>query len=453
LEIALHFQQFYLSCLAHASYLIGEGNECAIVDPQRDVDQYIDEAATLGMSIRYVIETHLHADFVSGHIELAERTGAEIVMGAQAAATFAHRAVHDGDTLPLGGIELRILETPGHTPESISIVVVENGAPKKVLTGDTLFIGEVGRPDLAGGRGFTSEEMAAMLYDSLHGKLLPLPGDVEVWPAHGAGSACGKNISKERSSTIGIQRRTNYALAPMPREEFVRMLTADIAPPPPYFAKDAAINRGGARALTEVHAPHLSPSAAAAFIEEGAIAIDVRDPLYFGASHVPASLNIGLGGQFASWAGTLLSFDDRLVVIAEDEERANEALVRLARVGLENVIGWIAFAEWPFDTRSLPQITPTQLRDDRQELHVIDVRGPGEYASGHVPGAQSVPLTELSKRIAEIEESVPLAVICAGGYRSSIAASLLERAGRDALVNVIGGTGAWVREGFAIESA
>ena len=404
------------------------------------------------MSIRYVIETHLHADFVSGHIELAERSGAEIVMGAHAEATFPHRAVHDGDTLPLGAIELRIIETPGHTPESISIVIAEDKAPKKVLTGDTLFIGEVGRPDLAGGRGFTSEGMAAMLYDSLHDKLLALPDDVEVWPAHGAGSACGKNISKERSSTIGIQRRTNYALAPMPREEFVKMLTTDIAAPPPYFAKDAAINRGGARPLNEVHAPHLSADAARGFLAGGAIAIDVRDPLYFGASHVPSSLNLGLGGQFASWAGTLLSFDDRLVVIAEDEERANEALMRLARVGLENVIGWIAFAEWPFDTQSLAQITPAQLRDERQDLHVLDVRGPGEYASGHVPGAQSVPLNELSKRIAEIEESVPLAIICASGYRSSVAASLLARAGRNALINVIGGTGAWARDGFALST-
>jgi hydroxyacylglutathione hydrolase len=453
LEVAaLHFRQFYLACLAHASYLIGDGNECAIVDPQRDVDQYIDEAAKLGMSIRYVVETHLHADFVSGHIELASRTGAEIVMGAHAGASFPHRAVHDGDTLPLGGIELRIIETPGHTPESISIVVAEGGAPKKVLTGDTLFIGEVGRPDLAGGRGHTSEEMAAMLYDSLHDKLLKLPDDVEVWPAHGAGSACGKNISKERSSTIGIQRRTNYALAAMSRDEFVKMLTTDIAAPPPYFAKDAAINREGARPLHEVHAPRLEPSAAIAFIEEGAIAIDVRDALYFGASHVPASLNIGLGGQFASWAGTLLSFDDRLLVIADDETTANEALMRLARVGLENVIGWIAFSDWPFETRALAQITPTQLRDEGRRLHVVDVRGPGEYASGHVPGSQSVPLNELSKRIAEIEESGPLAVICAGGYRSSIAASLLERAGRQALVNVIGGTGAWVRDGFAVET-
>jgi hydroxyacylglutathione hydrolase len=445
------FQPFYLACLAHGSYLVGDGAECAIVDPQRDVDQYIDEAAKLGMAIRYVIETHLHADFVSGHIELAERTGAEIVIGARAGATFPHRAAHDGDTLALGGITLRILETPGHTPESISIVILEDGAPKRVLTGDALFIGEVGRPDLAGGRGFTSEEMAAMLYDSLHGKLLTLPDDVEVWPAHGAGSACGKNISKERSSTIGVQRRTNYALAPMSRDEFVKMLTTDIAAPPPYFAKDAAINRRGARPLGEVDAPRLEAPAAMALIEEGMLAIDVRDPVYFGASHVPASINIGLGGQFASWAGTLLSFDDRIVVIAEDESTAKEALMRLARVGLENVVGWIAFSDWPYATRSLSQITPAQLRDDRHELHVLDVRGPGEFASGHVPGAQHVPLNELSKRLDEIGDHAALAVICASGYRSSVAASLLERAGRTPLLNVIGGTSAWVREGLPVE--
>jgi glyoxylase-like metal-dependent hydrolase (beta-lactamase superfamily II)/rhodanese-related sulfurtransferase len=445
----MKFHQFYLACLAHASYLVGDGAECAIVDPQRDVDQYIDEAAKLGMKIRYVIETHLHADFVSGHIELAARTGAEIVIGASAGATFPHRPAHDGDTLPLGGIALRVMETPGHTPESISLVIVEDGAPKKVLTGDTLFIGEVGRPDLAGGRGFTPEEMAGMLYDSLHSKLLALPDDVEVWPAHGAGSACGKNISKDRSSTIGVQRKTNYALAPMPRVEFVKMLTTDIAAPPPYFAKDAAINRQGARPLSEVHPPRLEVKAAIAQIEEGAIALDVRDAVWFGASHVPSSINIGLGGQFASWAGTLLSFDDHIVVIAEDEATADEAVMRLARVGLENIAGWIAFADWPLETRSLPQITPSQL--SAEGLRVLDVRGPGEYASGHVPGAQSVPLNELSKRIAEIDESAPLAVICAGGYRSSIAASLLERAGRTPLMNVIGGTTAWIREGFDVE--
>src|SRR6185369_4979616 len=229
------FHQFYLNCLAHASYLIGSDGECAIVDPQRDVDQYIDEAARRGLRIRFIIETHLHADFVSGHRELAARTGAEIVFGAAADAQFAHRAVNDGDVLQVGDVELRALATPGHTPESISWLIVEEGRPLKVLTGDTLFIGDVGRPDLAGARGFTSQQMAAQLYDSLNTKLLTLPDDVEVWPAHGAGSACGRNISKETSSTIGVQRKTNYALQPMSRQEFVNMMTTDVAEPPPYF--------------------------------------------------------------------------------------------------------------------------------------------------------------------------------------------------------------------------
>jgi len=235
----VHFHQFYLSCLAHASYLVGDGGVCAIVDPQRDVDHYIDAARERGLAIKYIVETHLHADFVSGHRELAARTGAKIVIGARANAAFPHRAVRDGDTLLLGHIELRAIETPGHTPESISWLVVDDGAPRKLLTGDTLFIGDVGRPDLAGGRGYTPQQMASMMYDSLHDKILTLPDDVEVWPAHGAGSACGRNISKETSSTIGVQRKTNYALRPMPRDEFVNLLTTEIAPPPAYFPKDA----------------------------------------------------------------------------------------------------------------------------------------------------------------------------------------------------------------------
>jgi hydroxyacylglutathione hydrolase len=443
----MHFRQFYLSCLAHASYLVGDGGECAIVDPQRDVDQYLEEAAQHGLAIRYILETHLHADFVSGHRELAERTGARIVIGARAGATFDHLGVHDGDTLHLGNLELRALETPGHTPEGISWLVIENGAAAKVLTGDTLFIGDVGRPDLAGTRGYTPEAMAGMLYDSLHAKLLTLADDVEVWPAHGAGSACGRNISKETSSTIGVQRRTNYALAPMPREEFVRLMTTDLAPPPPYFAKDAAINRDGARALSDIRAPQLSAAAARDAIANGAIPLDVRDSAAFFAAHIPRAINIGLGGQFASWAGTLLPFDQPVVIIAVDELRADEAVMRLARVGLENVAGWVAFAEWPFATRSLAQVTPAELH--QRGMPVLDVRGAGEFESGHVPGAHHIPLPELLARVREVE-SGEIAVICAGGYRSSIAASLLERAGYDALVNVIGGTTAWIRDGFDV---
>src|SRR5437764_149933 len=287
------FHQFYLNCLAHASYLIGDGGECAIVDPQRDVDQYVDAARQRGLSIRYVIETHLHADFVSGHRELAARAGAEIVFGAAAHAEFPHRAVRDGDVLRLGGVELRALETPGHTPESMCWLIIENGRATKVLTGDTLFIGDVGRPDLGGS--------AAALYDSLHGKLLALDDDVEVWPAHGAGSACGRNISSETRSTIGLQRRTNYALRPMPREEFVQLMTADLSDAPQYFSRAAELNRVGPRALDEVEAPALTPAEAHALVARGAVVLDVRDCDAFAAGHVAGAVNIGLDGSYASW--------------------------------------------------------------------------------------------------------------------------------------------------------
>jgi glyoxylase-like metal-dependent hydrolase (beta-lactamase superfamily II)/rhodanese-related sulfurtransferase len=438
----LHFHQFYLGCLAHASYLVGSNGEAAVVDPQRDVDQYIDEAARHDLKIRWIIETHLHADFVSGHAELARRTGAEIVFGAAAHAEFPHRAVRDGDELRVGDVVLRALETPGHTPESISWVVIEDDAPRKVLTGDTLFIGDVGRPDLAGSRGWTSEQMASLLYDSLHEKILALDDAVEVWPAHGAGSACGKNISRERSSTIGAQRRMNYALKPMPREAFVAMMTTDLPPAPRYFPMDAEINRRGARALDEVTAPQL------AAIPDGAIVLDVRDDDAFASAHIPDSIHIGLGGQYASWAGTLLRADQPIVVVAEPAN-VKEAIVRLARVGLETVIGWIDFASWTGPFATLPQITVQQLHES--ELTVLDVRRGAEFAAGHVPHAINVPLDILPDAIASLPRK-PMAIICASGYRSLIAASLLARAGFTNLRNVKGGTGGWVRAGYGTTS-
>lgn len=446
----MDFHQFYLGCLAHASYLIGDGGEAAIVDPQRDVDQYIDEAARRGLSIRYVIETHLHADFVSGHRELAERTGAEIVIGAEAAAEFPHRPVRDGDVLRVGGLELRALATPGHTPESVSWLVVEEGAPRRLLTGDTLFIGDVGRPDLAGGRGYTPQMMAAMMYDSLHEKVLALPDDVEVWPAHGAGSACGRNISKETSSTIGVQRRMNWALRPMAREEFVAQMTADLSEPPAYFPFDAELNRRGARPLAEVHAPLLDQAALRERMAAGAVVLDVRNAVDFGASHIAGAVNVGLGGQFASWCGTLLSARDSIVVVADSEEQTREAVMRLARVGFENVVGRAIDA----DARDLPrasvaQMTVSDLRD--AGLPVVDVRNPAEFTAGHVPGAHPFPLATLPRHLAEVPEG-RVAVICAGGYRSSIATSLLARAGRGEVANVVGGMAAWVRAGWAVET-
>jgi glyoxylase-like metal-dependent hydrolase (beta-lactamase superfamily II)/rhodanese-related sulfurtransferase len=429
------FKQFYLGCLAHASYMIADGGEAAIVDPQRDVDQYIEEANQAGAKIKYIIETHLHADFVSGHQELAERTGAKIIIGSNANAAFEHHAVNDGDTLRIGSVELRALATPGHTPESFSWLV----EGKKLLTGDTLFIGDVGRPDLAGGRGYTPEMMASMMYDTLHAKLLKLPDDVEVWPAHGAGSACGRSISKERSSTIGAQKQTNYALRPMSREEFVQLMTTDMPAAPQYFPRDAELNRRGARPLKEVTAPKLTQ------IDDDALVLDVRSENAFGTRHIAGAVNIGLGGQFASWAGTLLPADAKIVIAAESDERASEAVMRLARVGIESAVGFVTDdAQRP--TASLQQVAVTNV--DRP---ILDVRGAGEFVGGHAPGAINVPLAMLPEHMSDVPKG-PIAVMCGGGYRSSIACSLLLRAGRTDIVNVTGGTGAWIRAGLPIEA-
>jgi rhodanese-related sulfurtransferase len=318
-----------------------------------------------------------------------------------------------------------------------------------------MFIGDVGRPDLAGGRGFTSEQMAAMLYDSLHEKLLTLPDDVEVWPAHGAGSACGRNISKETFSTIGVQRRTNYALRPMPREEFVKMLTTDIPEAPPYFPRDAEMNRLGARPLADIDPPALSPRDVHERMQRGAVVLDVRDSDAFGAGHLPGAINIGLGGQYASWAGTLLSPDDRIVIVADSAERSREAVVRLARVGMENVDGWLdggvlAWNAAGYECAQLTQLSVSELQSAAPR--VLDVRRPGEFEDGHVPGAVNIPLDELPRRIAELSDDAPLAIICAGGYRSSAAASILARNGfRAELQSVTGGTAAWIREGYGVE--
>ena len=451
----MEFHQFYLGCLAHASYLIGSNGEAAIVDPQRDVDQYIAEAEKRGLKIRYVIETHLHADFVSGHRELADRTGAEIVIGAAAGAQFAHRGIRDRETLRVGDVELRAIETPGHTPESISWLVVDSGKPVKVLTGDTLFIGDVGRPDLAGAKGFTPQSMAAMLYDSLHRKLLELSDEVEVWPAHGAGSACGRNISRETWSTIGAQRKNNYALRPMSRDEFVSMMTTDLPEAPPYFARDAEINRQGARALADVRADALSPRAVKAALHRGAVVLDVRDGDAFGAGHIPTSINIGLGGQFASWCGTLVPATDDLVIVADGADRSREAIMRLARVGMENVLGYLdggvlAWSNSGYGTATLPQMTPKELAGSK--LAVVDVRRTTEFTTGHVPGARNVPLNELQRRMPEMELEQPVAVICQSGYRSSTAASILARNGFTDVSNVIGGTSGWMAEKLPVEA-
>lgn len=461
----MHFKQFYLGCLAHASYLIGSDGEAAVVDPQRDVDQYLQEAEANNLKIKYIIETHLHADFVSGHRELAERTGAEIVFGAEARAFFPHRAVSDGDELKLGKLLLRFWETPGHTPEGISILIVDtevSDEPIQVLTGDTLFIGDVGRPDLAGGKGFTAQQMAGMLYDSLQ-RLLTLPDSVEVYPAHGAGSMCGRNISKETSSTIGEQRKFNYALQPMSKEDFIRVMTTDLPEAPKYFAQDAEINRTGASALHEVTKPAaLAAKEVQKLAAEGHVVLDVRSAAEFGAGHVPGSINIGLGGQFAMWAASLISLTTPVIVVAESEEKVQEAVTRLARVGIESVRGYLEGGMLTWHDAGLgisvvPQISVAELREmltDDTGLQVLDVRRPPEYNGGHVPNAVTAPLSILRERIGSItfDPKKPTAVICAGGYRSSAATSILEQQGFTDLRNVTGGTAAWVNAGFSTES-
>jgi hydroxyacylglutathione hydrolase len=454
----MYFKQFYLGCLAHASYLIGDRGEAAVVDPRRDVQEYLDEAAAQGLHIRYVIETHLHADFVSGHLELAERTGATVVIGARAGALFPHLAVKDGDELRLGGVVLRFLETPGHTPESLCVLVTDTAVstePRLVLTGDTLFIGDVGRPDLACGPDASAETMAETLYDSLHGKLMVLPDAVEVYPAHGAGSLCGRNISKETSSTIGEQRRGNWALQPMPRAEFVRALTADLPEAPAYFSFDAALNRRGAPALG-TKPRGLSAAEVEDAVRRGATVLDVRGAAAFGAGHLPGSVNVGLDGQFASWSGALLPTDRPLVIVAEDEAGVGQAATRLARVGLESIEGFLqggvrAWADSGRAVARLAQVTVDELERRlaaEPGLRVLDVRRPAEYAAGHVPGAISLPLDLLPRE--RPAAGAPTAVICAGGYRSSAAASLLEAYGIADLVNVVGGTSAWVASGLPV---
>ncbi|HWP45453.1 MAG TPA: rhodanese-like domain-containing protein [Blastocatellia bacterium] len=460
----MYFKQFYLRCLAHASYLIGSEGEAAVVDPQRDVDQYLDEAEAQGLKIKYVIETHLHADFVSGHRELAARTGAQIVFGHSAGATFPHLPARDGDEIKIGKVVLRMLETPGHTPESISVLVIDTQAsarPQKVLTGDALFIGDVGRPDLVGSKGYSAEQMAAMLYDSLHEKLMKLDDGVEVYPAHGAGSLCGRNISKETSSTIGEQRRFNYALKPMPKEEFVRMMTTDLPEVPAYFPRDAEINRGGAPALDEIPRPaELTAEEVNLLARQGHLVLDVRPAAAFGAGHVPGALNIGLGGQFASWAGTIIPTGTPIVIVAEELAQIDEAVTRLARVGIESVKGFLGGGMYAWDragleVASIPQMPIDELRsriEEGADLQLVDVRRPGEYNSGHAPGAVNLTLAHLEKGASELDAARPTAVICASGYRSSIATSLLERLGFRSLFNVIGGTNAWINAGYPVEN-
>jgi glyoxylase-like metal-dependent hydrolase (beta-lactamase superfamily II) len=448
----MHFEQFYLGCLAHASYLLASDGEAVVVDPQRDVEIYLQAAEANRVSIRHIFETHLHADFVSGHRELAARTGAKIYIGAQAEAEFPHLPVRDGFHLQVGQISINGLETPGHTPESICLVITDrekSGEPWAVLTGDTLFLGDVGRPDLS--KRYSPAQLAGMLYDSLHNKLLKLTDDVLVYPAHGAGSLCGRNMRAERVSTIGTERLTNYALQIKSREEFVKQLTSNLPARPEYFLQDAQINRTGAPALSDL--PSLSSVEAVelkTLLAEGGMALDVRPGEQFAAGHVPGSVNIALSGQFASWAGALLGLSARPVLIAESPEKVSEARMRLARIGLEDARGYLksgvsAWSEAGLPLSVLPQISVDALAKQLRGgvLQVLDVRREQEWEAGHIQGASWWPLDNFKVAPPEVDRDVAIAVHCKGGYRSMIACSLLQRAGFQNVINVVGGFDAW----------
>ncbi len=454
-------KQFYLGCLAHASYMIADAGTktAAVIDPQRDIDQYLSEADSQGVRIRYVFLTHFHADFLAGHLELRERTGAQICLGAKAQAEYPFTALKNGDSVEFGHVRIKILETPGHTPESISLVVYDfakSGTnPHAVLTGDTLFIGDVGRPDLMASAGISDTELAGMLYGSLHDKLLKLPDATLVYPAHGAGSLCGRNLSAETVSTIGIQRAENYALQPMSKEEFVSMITRGQPEAPSYFGYDAKLNKEEHPTLSEAMRRSLTPLSLEAVLKlqaRGAQVVDVRDPRDFAGGHMAGSLNIGLNGKFAMWAGIILDQEMPIVVIASPgcEE---EAIRRLGRIGYDQVAGYLeggmqALATNPELVRETPRITAAALAAELCTTHppaVLDVRTEEEWEAGHIDQSLNIPLPHLLERLNEIPAGQPLVVHCASGYRSSLAASMLERVRKSEVIDLIGGYEAWER--------
>ncbi|HEX5366196.1 MAG TPA: rhodanese-like domain-containing protein [Acidimicrobiales bacterium] len=452
------FEQYYLDCLSQASYLVGDETtgRAVVVDPRRDVDVYVDDAAAAGLSIELVIETHFHADFLSGHLELARRTGAEIAYGEAAGTTeFPSRKLADGERISLGDVTLEVRATPGHTPESISIVVYEHGdddTPWGVLTGDTLFIGDVGRPDLLASVGRTPQELGHMLYDSLHTKLMTLPGSVRVFPAHGAGSACGKNLSTETQSTIGEQLRTNYALADVDRDDFVALVTEGQPAAPGYFLYDASRNRQLRPLLQDQEAPAaITLDGLVAARDAGAVVLDTRSPEDFARGHVVGSVNVGLGGRFAEYAGSVAGPDDRIVLVCEPGTEV-EAKVRLARIGYDQVVGALgdpypAMQDHPEHVGVASRLTASALADvlvrpDRG-VQLVDVRNPGEVAGGTIPGAVHIPLARLRLELDTLDPGAPTVVYCAGGYRSSIAASLLRARGFVDVSDLVGGYGAW----------
>jgi glyoxylase-like metal-dependent hydrolase (beta-lactamase superfamily II) len=452
-------KQFYLPCLAHASYLIGdeETRAAVVVDPQRDTDHYLAFAAEHGLQIKHVFLTHLHADFLAGHLELRDRAGATIYLGRAAKAGYAFHPMGDGDKLEFGRVRLEVMETPGHTPESISIMVfdrnISESQPYAVLTGDTLFIGDVGRPDLRASLGWSATELGGLLFDSLHSKLLGLPDQSLVYPAHGAGSLCGKALSKETFSTLGEQRRVNYALQPMSKEAFIEVVTADQPDAPAYFTYDAVRNSEERPTLEQALAREMNPLTLDAVLQlqaTGAQILDTRDPDQFGAAHLAGSINIGLAGQYATWAGTILNHTDPIVIIAAPG-REQESAIRLGRIGFDHVAGYLQSGLSALQSRPdlvgsterlSPQFAAEMLQAGEPPL-AVDVRAPRERDSKRIDGSVSLPLNRLLEQCQSLPKDRPLLVYCAGGYRSSIAASLLKSRGFQHVAEIAGGIAAW----------
>jgi len=462
-------KQFYLGCLSQASYLIadGPGGDAALVDPRRDVDVYLEEARQLGVTIRHVLLTHFHADFVSGHLELRKATGADIRMGAKAKPEYAFLPMQDGEVLELGAIRIKTLETPGHTPESVCYAVYEGDpahtAPHAILTGDTLFIGDVGRPDLMASSGVSAETLAGKLYDSLRNKIMTLPDSVIIYPGHGAGSMCGKNLSSETSSPLGVQRKLNPMLrSDLGREEFIRIVAADQPSAPAYFGYDAWYNRQEHVTLDENLSRVLVPLAMADVLRlegERAQLLDVRDPFAFAKRHVRNSINIGLEGTFATWAGTLLDRERPLILLAAPGQE-REAAMRLGRIGFDRILGYLKGGPDGEDVpaellRSADRVNAIELKERLAGANpplVLDVRNARERETKHIPSTLHIPLADLATRFAEVPKGQEIVVQCAGGYRSSMAASMLRAQGYAGVEDLIGGIGAWEKAGLPLQA-
>ena len=450
----MKIEQIYTGCLAEAAYYIESNGEAAIIDPLREVGTYLKKAEKAGATIKYIFETHFHADFVSGHVDLAEKSGAKIIYGPTAKTEFESHIDKDREQFKIGNLTITALHTPGHTLESTTYLLTdENGKDHCIFSGDTLFIGDVGRPDLAQKGNLTMEDLAGMLYDSLNEKIKPLADDVIVYPAHGAGSACGKSMSKETFDTLGHQKQVNYALKAQTKEQFIKEVTDGIMPPPQYFAKNAAMNKGGVDSIDDVYEKGLNALTPQAFEntanQTGAILLDTRDPQLFAKGFIPNSINIGLNGQFAPWVGALITDLQQPILLITDEGKEQESITRLTRVGYDHTIGYLdgGFERWTdagkeIDTIETISAETFELAVQDNEIIALDVRKPGEYESEHLEFTLSRPLDFIDDWMGEIDPEATYYIHCAGGYRSMIAASILKSRGVENVIDVAGGYGA-----------